>query len=60
LEYLDKEIQQYGGRLSVYQGNPTDVVKKLLETEQISAIYANRSYSPYGKKRDKMIEELAV
>ena len=59
LEYLDKELQKYGGRLSVYQGDPVDVVQKLLETENIGAIYANRSYSPYGKNRDAMIEESA-
>ncbi len=60
VEVLDRELQKYGGRLSVYIGDPLEVVKDIIQKEKISSIFANRSYSPYGKKRDDAINDFAL
>lgn len=36
----------------VYQGNPEDITRGLIEKYNINAVYVNRSYSPRGKNRD--------
>ncbi len=55
LEIIDTELQKVWGRLSVYRGNPEDIISGLIEKYQISSIYMNRSYSPRGKDRDDRI-----
>lgn len=55
LEAIDSELQKYGWRLTVYQGNPRDIVTQLIEHYNIKSIYVNRSYSPRGKERDDAI-----
>lgn len=55
LESIDSELQSYGGRLMVYQWNPEDIIRELIEKHPINAIFVNRSYSPRGKARDEAI-----
>lgn len=58
LESIDTELQKENGRLTVYQGNPEEIIKKLLETYPITGVFINTSYSPRGKKRDATIRAL--
>lgn len=55
LESIDTELQKYGGRLTVYSGEPEEVIQGLIEKYSIDAVYMNRSYSPRGKMRDDTI-----
>ena len=58
LESIDTAFQKVWGRLTVYQGNPEDIVWDLLEKYNIDAVYMNRSYSPRWKDRDDRILNL--
>lgn len=55
LESIDTELQEYGGRLAVYQWKPEDIIWELIEKYHIDAVFMNRSYSPRGKTRDEAI-----
>ncbi len=55
LEWIDTELQKYGGRVTVYQWTPENIVQELIEKYDIDAVFLNRSYSPRGKARDEQI-----
>jgi deoxyribodipyrimidine photo-lyase len=55
LETIDRELWEVGGRLTVYQWKPEEIVGNLIVQFQIDAVYLNRSYSPRGKERDDAI-----
>lgn len=46
LERIDESLGEYSGRLTIYRGNPEDVVREILEKYEIDAVFFNRSYSP--------------
>lgn len=52
LENIDRNIQEFWWRLSVYRGIPQEIIQKLVQEQEIEAIYINTSYSLWGKKRD--------
>lgn len=58
LESIDVGLQKYRWRLTVYSGNPEEIIQWLIQQYQIDAIYMNRSYSPRGKIRDESILSL--
>ena len=55
LEYVDQELQEFWGRVTVYSGKPEEIVSELIARYSINAIYTNTSYSPRGKIRDDNI-----
>ena len=59
-----KEIQQLlqtkGSSLLIEKGEPADIIKKLIQTWKIEAIYANRDYEPYALARDQQIARLLM
>lgn len=57
---LNKELKKYETSLKVYSGKPMAVVKKIIEKENINAIYTNHDYEPYAIQRDKKVEEYCV
>lgn len=58
LEEIDKELQKYGGRITVYSWKPEEIIEELIEKYKIDAVYMNRSYSPRGKIRDEYIMKI--
>ena len=52
LSRLKQELQALGSDLLVYYGNPVELWPSILEELQPSAVYTNRDYEPYAKKRD--------
>ncbi len=54
---LREKLLNAGSNLITLHGNPVDVLKKLLETYNIKAIYYNRDYEPYALKRDKEVTD---
>ena len=60
LEKIHAQLQKFGSSLRVEIGTPTEVWKKLISTEDISAIYTNKDYEPYARTRDGEIHDLAV
>jgi deoxyribodipyrimidine photo-lyase len=55
LEFIDTELQKHNGRLTILQGDPEEIVERLIHEHSIDAIFLNRSYSPRGKSRDDSI-----
>lgn len=56
LSQLDQELRTRGSRLIVRSGSPERELKKLTTQFNISAIYAERDYTPYAQKRDLRIK----
>ena len=54
LQSLNKSI---GGKLSVYEGNPIDILKDIISRLNISGIYWNRCYEPWRIQRDTKIKK---
>ena len=53
LKSLNKSLD---GKLSVYSGNPEDILKDILNRYEVEAIYWNRCYEPWRIKRDSEIK----
>jgi len=58
LEDLSKILSKQNGQLYFFYGSPTEVVEKLIKTENIEAVYVNRDYTPFSIKRDDLIENV--
>jgi len=59
LNDLDKELKNKGSKLYYFYGKPSVIIKKLLiSVKGLDAVFVNRDYTPYSKKRDLEIEEV--
>ena len=57
LHYSLKSLNKsFDGKLSVYSGNPEDILKDILNRYEVEAIYWNRCYEPWRIKRDSEIK----
>lgn len=54
---LAAEIRAAGGELIFMHGKNKGVVRELVETLGINAVFFNRDYSPYAMKRDEEIDK---
>ena len=52
LEKMQAELQKIGKSLAIFHGNPIDVFKKIITTQNIGVVYTNHDYEPYARKRD--------
>ena len=46
-----------GGALSVYRGNPVDIIPDLIRRHDVEAVYWNRCYEPWRIRRDQEIKK---
>ena len=53
LKSLNKSLD---GKLSIYSGNPEDILKDISNRYEVEAIYWNRCYEPWRIKRDSEIK----
>ena len=58
LEELSEEIKKKGGQLYLFYGQPDEIVQKCIENCGVSAVFANRDYTPYSIQRDKKIASI--
>ena len=59
LRELSRAIEESGGQLRFFYGEPLNVITSLLEQKnKYSALFINRDYSPYSTDRDSKIEKL--
>jgi deoxyribodipyrimidine photo-lyase len=56
LEELAEEIGEAGGRLVCMHGDHAAVVERLISELSIDAVYFNKDYTPFSRKRDAAIE----
>jgi deoxyribodipyrimidine photo-lyase len=58
LKDLAEQLAEKKGRLYIFYGEAEDVIKKLIKTEKIDAVFFNRDYTPFSIKRDKAIQKV--
>ncbi|MDT3402795.1 cryptochrome/photolyase family protein [Mucilaginibacter terrae] len=49
---LDQELQKHKSSLLVKYNKPEDAWKEVLKEYEVEAVYTNRDYEPYAKRRD--------
>ena len=59
LSKLNEQLKSFDSSLRVEIGKPEQVWKKIITEEKIQAIYTNKDYEPYARKRDGAIRDLA-
>lgn len=60
LNEIEKTLQKHGSSLVVRFGNPTEEIPKLISEFNADALFFNRDYEPYAKKRDSEIEDILL
>ena len=58
LDEMDVELRKKGSRLAVICGKPLEVLPKLAESLEVSAVYLNRDYEPFAKERDLKMQNV--
>ncbi len=59
LSKLNEQLKSFDSSLRIEVGKPVEVWKKIITEEKIQAIYTNKDYEPYARKRDGAIRDLA-
>ena len=52
---LNTRLEQKGTGIQTYYGEPVEIWKKIISENDVKAVYANRDYEPYARKRDKAV-----
>ncbi len=55
IEDLQQQLRSTGGSLALYQDLPEQVIKQLVEQQQIQAVFINRDYTPFSRRRDEQL-----
>lgn len=55
IDDLHQQLQEAGGKLALYHALPEQVVKQLAEQRQIQAVFINRDYTPFSRRRDDQL-----
>lgn len=58
ISQVKNQLQKNGSDIKVFYGKPKDILSQIIENWDISAVYTNRDYEPYAKKRDGELESL--
>nr|MDD3720849.1 deoxyribodipyrimidine photo-lyase [Candidatus Gracilibacteria bacterium] len=53
---LDRQLQELGGKLVIFYDKPEIIIPEIIKKYDINAVFSNKSYSRYGKKRDNELE----
>jgi len=55
---LEQSLEKKGGLLYLAEGGYIDVISEWIQKEKIEAIYVNKDYTPFARRRDGAIDEL--
>jgi deoxyribodipyrimidine photo-lyase len=58
LRDLNSELEKRGSKLHLFYGKQNEIIENIVKTESIEAIYQNKDYTPFARKRDQSIKEL--
>lgn len=58
LRELDEELRKKQSKLYLFYGIPEEIIAQLLAQLHIKAIFINRDYTPFSRKRDGQIEKI--
>jgi deoxyribodipyrimidine photo-lyase len=60
LQELSEALERKEAKLFLASGNHADVVRMLIEKDQIDAVYCNKDYTPFSRKRDKAVADVCT
>ncbi len=60
IEDLQKQLANRGGKLYLFYGKPNEIMQKTLITTHFDALFINRDYTPFAKKRDEDIKTFCM
>ena len=55
---LENQLMEKGGKLTLFQGKPEEIVNKCILELGIEALIVNRDYTPYSRERDTKLEKI--
>lgn len=55
LKDLDRQLRLKGSHLYLFQGEAEKVISYLIRAEEIDAVYFNRDYTPFSRRRDEAV-----
>ncbi len=58
LTKINQTLNSRGSQLAVYNGTPEAVFTKIISEYEVTSVYCNHDYEPYGTKRDELISKL--
>ncbi len=57
---LQQNLKALGSELALFSDFPVAVVNRMFELHAIEAVYVNRDYTPFSRKRDDELERLCL
>jgi deoxyribodipyrimidine photo-lyase len=57
IQKIKGELEEYGSSLKIFHGQPSVAFRELTGQYEIQAVFANKDYEPYARKRDKKVGE---
>jgi len=55
---LQQQCLAAGGELALFDGDPCGVIRELFAKQKIEAVFINRDYTPFSRRRDDEIAEV--
>ncbi|MGB7293864.1 MAG: deoxyribodipyrimidine photo-lyase [Thermodesulfobacteriota bacterium] len=55
---LKTDLLKLGSDLLVLKGKPSDLIPKIAYRNKVDAVYVNKAYSVYGRRRDNELKEI--
>ncbi len=52
LEELDKELKKLSSKLYIFYNEPTKTLESLINHDKVEAVFLNKDYTPFARKRD--------
>jgi deoxyribodipyrimidine photo-lyase len=52
---LEQQLQAAGGKLALYHASSEQVIKAVQVRQHIQAVFINRDYTPFSRRRDDEI-----
>ncbi|MCF7964599.1 MAG: DNA photolyase family protein [Methylobacter tundripaludum] len=56
IDELQQQLQTAGGKLALYHEPPEQAIKQLAEQHHIEAVFINRDYTPFSRRRDDELD----
>ena len=60
LQDLEQQFKDHMGKLYYFHGENHAIIKKIIESEKIDALFINKDYTPFSRARDESIKELCL
>jgi deoxyribodipyrimidine photo-lyase len=58
LQELNRDLQNRGSWLYVFHGDQAEVTASLIKHDGVEAVFVNKDYTPFARKRDKTIADV--